>query len=540
MALSDLVFSLGLKSDKFDANMKKAGAELRRLGQSRLDGLRKEMASLKGSTDNLAKTRLRGLMTEYSTLQGVMRKTADVARQTAAKSAPKSAGGGPGLMGGFGLGAAAGVGMAAVQAVVRAVQSMSGSIIGANANTEETVQLFTSLSGSADKAKDIVGALRKEADVTPFDTAAVVEAGKSLFTAAGNDQKRMMEMVKLAERLAVLNPEQGLKGAAFALKEALSGDYVSLKERFNIGKSEIDALKQQGVVGDKLVGQILTSKNITQQTVDAMGKTFTGRLSTLRSFISNIIRELGTGIFQRLSDLMGQAGDWIAANGDSMMTRAREIGATIGEWVGAGVEFARGLMTTFQGIGVYVQGIREFISMLGDKLAETWGSGKMMQTLVAMIGGVLVAAARMAWAALQGLGAMMVSAIVDGIPALVALIAKMLTDAVAGALGPRLSKRLGLNLANKEYNAVINRGASNMSGVAGSVGRDIFAAGRAAMGDLGSVAQIGRQFVADDLGGSQAMATARSTQQRVTVQQRAPMRVQILPVQQSHAVAYTQ
>ena len=46
-------------------------------------------------------------------------------------------------------------------------------------------------------------------------------------------------LVEAVQLLAMLNPEQGMKGAAFAIRELISGQYISLQRRFNITISQL-------------------------------------------------------------------------------------------------------------------------------------------------------------------------------------------------------------------------------------------------------------------------------------------------------------
>ena len=46
-------------------------------------------------------------------------------------------------------------------------------------------------------------------------------------------------LVEAVQLLSMLNPEQGMKGAAFAIRELISGQYISLQRRFNITISQL-------------------------------------------------------------------------------------------------------------------------------------------------------------------------------------------------------------------------------------------------------------------------------------------------------------
>lgn len=69
-----------------------------------------------------------------------------------------------------------------------------------------------------------------------------VFAGVKSFMGMTTVPKQLDELTMLAKTMAVFDTTgQGLKGAQFSLQEAMSGDFMSLRRRFNIGKAQIEA-----------------------------------------------------------------------------------------------------------------------------------------------------------------------------------------------------------------------------------------------------------------------------------------------------------
>jgi hypothetical protein len=140
---------------------------------------------------------------------------------------------------GLAMGAAfAGVN-AAMSAVRDTVVSIRQSFLGYNQQMENAVTQMTAFTKSATTAAEIVQRLQKEADITPFDTGEMIEAGKSLVAVARGSADELMRLVKVAEILAAIDPVQGLRGAAYALREAMSGDFRSVAARFEISREAI-------------------------------------------------------------------------------------------------------------------------------------------------------------------------------------------------------------------------------------------------------------------------------------------------------------
>ena len=68
---------------------------------------------------------------------------------------------------------------------------------------------------------------------------------------------------------------QGFEGAGFAIKEALGGDLVSLKDRFNLTKDQVAPLKEATTQAEKLkaLDKILTDIGISTKYLDTVNKT---------------------------------------------------------------------------------------------------------------------------------------------------------------------------------------------------------------------------------------------------------------------------
>jgi hypothetical protein len=102
-------------------------------------------------------------------------------------------------------------------------------------------------------------------------------SGTMSFMANTLDPKQLAKLNKLAMRLAKLNPAEGLEGAAFSMKELLSGDYTSIVERFNIGRGLIQnsAALKAGKAGNiegfiKGMDDLLNKQNMTEKAFERM------------------------------------------------------------------------------------------------------------------------------------------------------------------------------------------------------------------------------------------------------------------------------
>ena len=243
-------------------------------------------------------------------------------------------GGGGGLMGALTGGLGVGAGM---QAIERAIGGIGGvfrfiteSIFDLNSSLERTVATFTSLTGSAAAARDVVQALRREAAVSPFSDQEVLAAGRALVSSSQASTESLLELIRVAEQLAAIDPAQGLEGAAFALREALGGSFESLIQRFEISREAINRFRAQGLTGLQVVTAALREMGVGADIVERLGRTFEGRLTTIQAFGNELRRSLGAGIFERVSDLVGRVVRLIDQYRDRLLGWAEQIGAAIG------------------------------------------------------------------------------------------------------------------------------------------------------------------------------------------------------------------
>lgn len=252
----------------------------------------------------------------------------------------------------LGMGAA-GVAMAGVSALTGALEGMGDSMIGANARLETATATFEAFTKDAGKAQDIVAALRKEAAITPFEQADMISAGKSLISVVKGDKDALMDMMKTAEVLAALNPAEGLEGAAFALKEATSGDFASVIERFNLSRSSINKFKEEGKTGIDAVRAALQEMGADSSLVDKLANTFEGRKSSVNDFFDEFKRVLGAGIFEKMSEGMAKTLDTLNESGPGLLEFASTMGSALGEAAGHVFAFTSkvtgALMQVFQG-----------------------------------------------------------------------------------------------------------------------------------------------------------------------------------------------
>ncbi|MEK3735517.1 hypothetical protein MKX64_24180 [Paenibacillus sp. FSL M8-0334] len=167
-------------------------------------------------------------------------------------------------------------GIAASYLTFQGVQQLGGATIGGAMQQQEMVNTFTSRTGNEALGRAIYDQTVNQALKYGQDVNASL-LGSMSFMSATMDPKQLTEMNKLAMRLSKLNPTEGLEGAAFSLKELLSGDYTSISERFNISRSMLkdSEARLAGMRGDvdgfiKGMDKMLDQQNLTEEAFEKM------------------------------------------------------------------------------------------------------------------------------------------------------------------------------------------------------------------------------------------------------------------------------
>ncbi|APB77379.1 flagella biosynthesis chaperone FliJ [Paenibacillus polymyxa] len=166
--------------------------------------------------------------------------------------------------------------IAAAYVSIAAAKSLFENVMGGAMEQQQMISTFVARSGSEALGNAIYDAITKQALAAGQDVQQAL-SGTMSFMSSTLDPKQLAQLNKLSMRLAKLNPMEGLEGAAFSMKELLSGDYTSIVERFNIGRGTIknsDALKA-GKAGDiegfiKGMDKLLVQQNLSEKAFSKM------------------------------------------------------------------------------------------------------------------------------------------------------------------------------------------------------------------------------------------------------------------------------
>jgi len=155
------------------------------------------------------------------------------------------------------------------------LEKLTRATIGAAAQMELAQVQVTSLFGENQKAaKAFFDFLNKSGAESMFSQQDFFGAGRA-FVPLTKNLKELKYAVKLTERLAASDPIQGMEGASFAIREALSGDMVSLQERFELPRYMAKTIKEAPTLQDKLeaLDKVLSKMGYNQRYLNKVNET---------------------------------------------------------------------------------------------------------------------------------------------------------------------------------------------------------------------------------------------------------------------------
>jgi hypothetical protein len=191
-----------------------------------------------------------------------------------------------------------------VASVAGAAAAAAGTAIGLNFNSS-VEQAETKLRAFMKDGKLVAETLawvKNEAAETQFSFTDMADAAANLTPVAKSSGQSLKALVQQAEILAAINPTEGLTGATFSLREALSGDWVSIIDRFNLPRTRINELKDQGVPAMEIISRTLQEMGIDYSLVAEQGKTAAARFDQIKDKLTMMAGAASKPLFDKLSE----------------------------------------------------------------------------------------------------------------------------------------------------------------------------------------------------------------------------------------------
>lgn len=246
---------------------------------------------------------------------------------------------------------AGGLALGGVAAMGAGLLKLGSDGLSLNNSMEKVTAQLNAFTKDGAKTADIIETVRTRAAKTPFEFDAMAKAAVALFPASKTAQGGLEGILEKAEILAASNPAEGLEGAAFALKEAVSGDFTSIIERFNLPRQYINDLKKEGVPNLEIVQRAMKEMGLDVDLVSNLANTAEGRWSTFKDTLTNVAAQATKPIFEAMSGGIAQVNTYLEANGPLLNQIGTTIAGTLTQGITALSAVLPQIIAGFSGIG---------------------------------------------------------------------------------------------------------------------------------------------------------------------------------------------
>lgn len=234
---------------------------------------------------------------------------------------------GRGIERGLGDGAEAGARRAsqAFAQLQRSIGTVLAAVTGFGVASAQSVKSlearFRLLAGSEEAATEQLDMLREMAEKTGQPFLKVVEGATALMPALRGGNAELDKTLLLTQRLAIIDPVQGVEGAAFAIREFLNGEYLSLVRRLELDRNRLKQIRDeaQGDQSKMIAGlsAYIDEMGVTDQALYDMGQTGVQAFAVLRSEATEtaadvfepFLNDVLIPMVQAFSDLMRELRD---------------------------------------------------------------------------------------------------------------------------------------------------------------------------------------------------------------------------------------
>ncbi|MGL6349326.1 MAG: hypothetical protein ACRC2U_05640, partial [Aeromonas sp.] len=278
---------------------------------------------------------------------------------------------------------AGGAALGGIGALVGALGGASAAGFSMNNQMEQASAKINAFTKDGEKTAEILSMVEDRAKRTPFAFAEMAAAASGLIPAANQAGVELESLIQDAEILAASNPAEGLEGAAFALREAVSGDFTSIIERFNLPRSYINQLKEEGVPALEIVRKAMAEMGYDTDLVSALANTAQGRWSTFKDTLQSLAATATEPIFNMLSDELGNVNNLLEQN----LPKLEEFAGVLGERLAMEIEtFSEKMGETWEPAMLLIE---DAITRIGQAFGSTSEDISITDVLVGAFGETL-------------------------------------------------------------------------------------------------------------------------------------------------------
>lgn len=227
----------------------------------------------------------------------------------------------------------------ALAGVVGIGAGLAGAVVSGlkfNNAVEQASARIMAFTKDAGATAGILEMVEKRAAETPFAFNEMADAVAALMPTSKQSGAALETLLEKAEILAASNPLEGLAGASFALKEAVSGDFTSIIERFNLSRGTLNELKAQGVPALEAVQIAMSELGLDTDLVTGLANTAAGRWSTFTDTLTGLVGTVTQPIFDTFSSGLGDVNGLLEKNAPKMESVAKAFAGLVKLTMGDG------------------------------------------------------------------------------------------------------------------------------------------------------------------------------------------------------------
>jgi hypothetical protein len=255
-----------------------------------------------------------------------------------------------GAIKGFGSLSLAIGGVATAFAGVVSAKKIFDATIGEAAKYEQSSVIISAMFDNKKLSKQYMDLVNSFAINSPIMDSQAMFANSKSFISLTKDVKQLEKMWDLAERMAAMDPLQGVEGSVFALRELFSGDATSIVERFELPRKVMKDIKNLSLPQQlKELDKYFNKIGMTKKVVDDVGRTTTGLWQQIKESVAKTLRDMGApalGVIKKFLD-----GLKTGLQGGSL-SGFQKTGADILK------NIAQGFVSAATGIGKWIDSIR--------------------------------------------------------------------------------------------------------------------------------------------------------------------------------------
>jgi hypothetical protein len=195
-------------------------------------------------------------------------------------------------------------------------------------------------------AHDYLMNVRKNADVTPFETNDVVSAGTRALTVAGGNSSQAMSYLKLAENMASLNPQKTLDDAMEALATLKMGQTRRMQE-FGFHITQADLKKAGGNLANIKNANGISIQDMFQGGGTELATTGSGLMSTIKSKVKTQMSDAGYKMLEALKPTLTDAITFL----DKLSPKFTTVGDLMVKGLTSGIKLAKEMYERYGPIG---------------------------------------------------------------------------------------------------------------------------------------------------------------------------------------------